>query len=754
MKLAVIGGESLDTLEEWVVEMFGNVREGGLEKLNFYKEGPIWEPGRIFWVQAVRDLHALKVTWPLPCLDKEYLKKPEDYLSHLIGHEGGGSLLSLLKEKGWATSLSAGVGDGGSDRCSAGYMFVVSIDLTDSGLEKVLEVIGFLYQYVKFLHSMAPQEWVFKELQDIGNLEFRFAEEQPQDDYAAELAANLLVYPEEHIIYGDYAFEIWDPKVVEHTLSFINPHNMRVDILTKSFDCQSSDVQHEPWFGVPYRIENIPSTLIEDWGNPPIVDPALHLPDKNDFIPCDFSIRSSTDFKIHDTKENPKCILDDPLIKIWYKLDRTFNVPRANTYFLITLKDAYKNTRACVLTELYVNLLRDALNETLYQANVAKLETSFSVLGDKLELKIFGFNEKLPVLASKILKFMTTFTPAADRFEVMKEDMERNYVNTNMKPLKHSAYLRLQILREHFWHVDDKLSCLLSLTLADLITFISELFSQIYIEGFCHGNLLEDEAISLANMFKDLFPATVLPSEMWHTEKILKLPSGIGLLQTAHVKNKSEENSAVEIYFQVDQDIGQSSTRATAIADLFEDIVHEPCFNQLRTKEQLGYVVDCGTRMTHRVLGFCFRVQSSKHSPPYLQERLDAFINNLQQILGEMDDKEFENYKVGLIAKKLEKDPSLIDETNRHWSQVLEKRYLFEMLKLEADELNIIQKSDVIDWYNSFLNATSSKCRRLSIHVWGCNAHKADAAELTKLGNVIDDISAMKLTSEFYPSLC
>lgn len=69
---------------------------------------------------------------------------------------------------------------------------VVSIDLTVSGLEKVLEVIGYLYQYVKFLRDMAPQEWVFKELQDIGNLEFRFSEESPQNDYVAELAANLL----------------------------------------------------------------------------------------------------------------------------------------------------------------------------------------------------------------------------------------------------------------------------------------------------------------------------------------------------------------------------------------------------------------------------------------------------------------------------------------------------------------------------------------------------------------------------------
>eukprot|EP01018_Ginkgo_biloba_P000447 Gb_03820 [translate_table: standard] len=755
MKLAVIGGEPLDTLEQWVTELFGSVRKGGLEKLNFHKEGPIWEPGNIFWVEAVKDLHVLKVTWSLPCLDKEYLKKPEDYLSHLIGHEGGGSLLSLLKVRGWATALSAGVGDGGLDRCSAGYMFVVSIDLTDSGLGKVLEVIEFLYQYVKLLREAAPQEWVFKELQDIGNLEFRFAEEQPQDDYAAELAVNLLEYPEEHIIYGDYAFEIWDPRLVEHVLSFFTPQNMRVDILTKSFDRQSPGVQYEPWFSVPYLIENIPSTLMEIWKNPPVIDPTLHLPMKNEFIPCDFSIRNLSNLKIQENLDIPKCIIDDPLIKLWYKLDRTFNVPRANTYFLITLKEAYKNVRSCVLFELYVNLLRDALNETLYQANVAKLETTFSVVGDKLELKLFGFNEKLPALLSKILNFSTSFTPTADRFEVMKEDMERNYRNTNMKPLKHSAYLRLQILREQFWHVDDKLACLLSLSLSDLTTFIPELFSQTYVEGLCHGNLSEVETITIANIFKTSLSVSVLPDELRHKEKILRLPSGVRLIQSANVKNRSEENSAVEVYFQVEQDVGPESTRARAIADLFEDIVHEPCFNQLRTKEQLGYVVDCSARMTHRVLGFCFRVQSSNYSPPYLQERIDSFIIQLQQILDAMDDKEFENYKIGLVAKKLEKDPSLIDETNHHWSQIIDKRYLFEMLKLEADELMSIEKSDIIDWYNSIFNSTSSKCRRLSIHVWGCNADKtADAETLTKLGNVIDDLPAMKLTSEFYPALC
>lgn len=51
--------------------------------------------------------------------------------------EGRGSLHSFLRARGWATSLSAGVGDEGMHRSSVAYVFAMSIHLTDSGLEKV-----------------------------------------------------------------------------------------------------------------------------------------------------------------------------------------------------------------------------------------------------------------------------------------------------------------------------------------------------------------------------------------------------------------------------------------------------------------------------------------------------------------------------------------------------------------------------------------------------------------------------------------
>ena len=49
---------------------------------------------------------------------------------------------------------------------------------------------------------------------------------------------------------------------------------------------------------------------------------------------------------------------------------------------------------------------------------MAKLETSISLVSDMLELKVYGFNDKLPVLLSKILETAKSFLPTDDRFVV------------------------------------------------------------------------------------------------------------------------------------------------------------------------------------------------------------------------------------------------------------------------------------------------------------------------------------------------
>lgn len=80
-----------------------------------------------------------------------------------------------------------------------------------------------------------------------------------------------------------------------------------------------------------------------------------------------------------------------------------------------TFTDVYEGyTRFC--RKILVRL--SSLTYLCMQASVAKLETLVSVSTDKLELKVYGFNDKLPALLSKILKTTKSFMPISDRFMV------------------------------------------------------------------------------------------------------------------------------------------------------------------------------------------------------------------------------------------------------------------------------------------------------------------------------------------------
>nr|GMD78757.1 nardilysin-like isoform X1 [Ipomoea batatas] len=63
-------------------------------------ETPIWKAGKLYWLEADRQLKMfISFLWTLPSLRKDYLRKDEDSLAHLLGHEGKGSLLFFLKTK-------------------------------------------------------------------------------------------------------------------------------------------------------------------------------------------------------------------------------------------------------------------------------------------------------------------------------------------------------------------------------------------------------------------------------------------------------------------------------------------------------------------------------------------------------------------------------------------------------------------------------------------------------------------------------
>jgi insulysin len=62
---------------------------------------------------------------------------------------------------------------------------------------------------------------------------------------------------------------------------------------------------------------------------------------------------------------------------------------------------------------------------------------------------------------------------------------------------------------------------------------------------------------------------------------------------------------------------------------LMAQVINEPCFDQLRTKEQLGYLIFSGVRNQPGSMGLRIIIQSERH-PIYLENRIEAFLVQLE----------------------------------------------------------------------------------------------------------------------------
>ena len=108
MRLCVIGREDLDTLERMVADLFAPVPNTNATVARH--NGPAFTHERLgqqVFYRPIRDLREVRMHFQVPFVDLGDMAHSNWLVSHVIGHEGPGSLLSLLRKEGFALGLSA-----------------------------------------------------------------------------------------------------------------------------------------------------------------------------------------------------------------------------------------------------------------------------------------------------------------------------------------------------------------------------------------------------------------------------------------------------------------------------------------------------------------------------------------------------------------------------------------------------------------------------------------------------------------------
>lgn len=445
--------------------------------------------------------------------------------------------------------------------------------------------------------------------------------------------------------------------------------------------------------------------------------------------------------------------------------------------------------RNAVLAQLFCDLFRDSITEDTYDADLAELSFNLWYAGDWIGIGAAGFSDKLAVLTETMLQRLMEFEVDDGRFDSIVDDVReavkrpREMTNKWLQlrlswknwplsdPYRIAAFWGGYVTSQSSWTKEEQLQELdcgfaprlkeltgSVITAADVRTYGRELMQRLYIESLIHGNTSLEVCRVIILFVDKLTPArvrrkcrTCLSGCCTHAHWPHRKRTSDDLFSSLHVSpfqqvcfnadrvasehvwsmelpNKAEVNSAVVYQLHV----GSNTDRPLRAAlQLFAQIAHEPAFDQLRTKQQLGYIVDTQGTQSTGSMGFRVLIQSEK-DPVYVETCIEGFLDGMKGYIEEMSEEEFEKNKQSLIAKKEEKPKNLGEETRRYFMAIADRYYEFGKRELrsassgyvltragqtDVSQLHNTTKADVLNLLMTYFHTSSPTRAKLSTHL-------------------------------------
>lgn len=743
MKVCVVGRANLDDLQSLVEETFAGVRFKGANN----RLSPRNEPNVIFKKEfskygvAFGSEHLGLIREYVPLLDECSIKflfacppgddpsvlqtRPDRVLSHLLGHEGPGSLHALLLEEGLINSLSSGLSLSTSDFgfCS------ISLQVTPKGMENRDHLISLVWQWINLIKKAVHGEEdlmsaYHDELSSISQFYFKFRENGDPTDFVSSAAEGLFDYEPKMILLGTSKPDPYNSTVTKAFLDRLNADNCLIQMHSQQFEKEeeglftvsaaSAQWEYEKWYKAKYRQVRVSDEMRSMWSSATEIDPRLHLPGMNTFLPTDFSLRSDDPESLAEEDPNldyakvmPKLLINEPGIQLWHKLDRTFKVPKTAIRMLLVTPNVYRSPRTMTINRIFVKVLEDDLNSFIYDASLAGCKAKVTCLPSGISVSVSGFSDKLPHLLDVVtgrmlsiiqeLKHADASSGLARAVEKATKNLLRETKNFRLEsPYETASYISRIILEHNVWHVSNYIAELEGelayqnpITPSELGKLMEEvLTTRLSATFLCMGNINESGARNVVNLINDHFLHNARPLQQEELPKLrsLRMPNkeeavrifgpnvqdrSIPLILEELAHSEAEENNAVEVIMQAGCEF-EMGYKGVALMELIGQMAYTSAYNQLRTKEQLGYIAGAFTRKTAGgSMGLSVMVQSSSTLPAVLEARCEAWIEQFRNELENMKPGDFANEALAVIASLLERNMKFSDEVSNAWSNIV-----------------------------------------------------------------------------------
>jgi insulysin len=677
MTLVVLGNQSIDELQIMVEREFLAITN---KKTSIKPhKAPLVESSRLplkAHIRPLKETRELSLLFDLPQLDKHWQIKPAMYLGEMIGYEGQGSLLQILKEKGWAESLSAGPAL--SDRGST--IFGIDIGLTPEGYVNYEQILVELFAWIALIQQQGIESWRQSELAVMSDIAFRYAEKVDPTTYVTHLASNMHRYKGNELLRAPYKRDNFDKQLIESLIDRIRVNNMLLMVIAPEVKTSALSAYYQTDYLVEtMHMEAIQAIELGDAGF------NLSLPSKNPFIPSNLDLIIETD----DSK--PVLITDSMGLKVWQQKSTEFGTPKGQIVASIK-SHASNDLMGYTYSELYSAYIEEALRQKLYPALMGGLSYEIQPSKEGISIVVEGYSDKQIELLKTVLTEFTGMHIDNDQFSLVKQQLIRKKLNAKRDyPFRQiMTYLYADIAGRYA--PEQQIPTLEAVTATAIQSFVKQLLSEVEIEVLVTGNHTAASAKQISSQF-----ANFNLQDLSIDKKVVRLAE-VDRFREVFVDHN---DNVLLRYIQADTDTLQE--RATV--SLLANIMSSPFYNEIRTEKQLGYVVAVFSRHINLVPGICFIAQSPVVSEEDLQIEFKDFNRQFSEVINNLTEAELDTHKRALLVN-LEDDPENLKElTGRSLTSLSLGYYDFDFRQRLSETIRAINIDDIKSAYDRlFIN--------------------------------------------------
>jgi secreted Zn-dependent insulinase-like peptidase len=394
--------------------------------------------------------------------------------------------------------------------------------------------------------------------------------------------------------------------------------------------------------------------------------------------------------------EPPHLLFNSTEGTLWHRTETAFGLPMCAMHVLWSVPRVAASAHGAVRAQLLELMVREQLRATSYDAGVAGSTFSFGASARGFELSAYGFSQRVPVLLSTLLDTVVGLeadgAAARRRFATQKTMLARGLADADKQsPQGLASQISQHMTRKLFYLPEQLLEALEPVTLADLANFTRLVTAEdpSAVEGLVLGNHDGQAATAMLTAASQKLVAAELPFAQRPRQAVADL-SGRHLVHTFRHPNGDEPNSAAQLVVQ----FGRLDARQAAVAELLSDMLKQPFFDELRTKQQLGYIVGSGLSAPQAVYALGFVVQSAVQPPAEVSRRILAFLASAPQILANASD-EFPSYVAAAQTQLREPPKRLSQAADMLWPRVSEGTYRFGWPQKVARAMDDVTLADV-----------------------------------------------------------